>query len=53
MWTVADAERKLERILVLAARKGPQKITDGERTVVVITEDEYRRMHAARAGKGD
>jgi prevent-host-death family protein len=46
MWTIADAERKLDRIFTLAMRKGPQRITDGERTVVLISRAEYERLKA-------
>ena len=48
MWKIADAEKKLERLFRLALREGPQKITDGSDTVVLISRAEYDRLRAKR-----
>ena len=46
MWTIADAEKNLDRIFTLAVRKGSQKITDGEDTVVLISRSDFDRPRA-------
>ncbi len=44
MWTTADARRKFEKLFERALREGPQKITDGNDTVVVLSRAEYDRL---------
>jgi prevent-host-death family protein len=44
MWTTADARKKFEKLFERALREGPQKISDGTDTVVVLSRAEYDRL---------
>ena len=46
MWTLDDAETTLGRIFRRALSDGPQKITDGSDTVVVIAQADYDRLRS-------
>jgi prevent-host-death family protein len=44
IWSTADARKKFEKLFERALREGPQKITDGNDTVVVLSRAEYDRL---------
>lgn len=49
-WPLAEAKNKLSEVVRRALEDGPQRITRRGDSVVVLAEDEYRRLTGARPG---
>lgn len=47
-WQLAEAKNRLSELVTLALEEGPQRITRRKQAVVVIDEEEYRRLIGKR-----
>lgn len=51
-WPLQDAKARFSELVRKAGADGPQRVTvHGRDSVVVITEEEYRRLTGKRSGK--
>lgn len=51
-WTLRDAKAKLSEVIKRAHSDGPQHVSvRGEREVVIVTAEEYRRLKGGHSGQ--
>lgn len=47
-WKLADAKNRFSEVVTKALTEGPQRVQRRDEVVVVISEDEYRRLTGQR-----
>jgi len=51
-WTLRDAKAKLSEVIKRAHSEGPQRVSvRGEREVVIVAAEEYRRLKGEESGQ--
>jgi len=52
-WQLQDARRRFSEVVDLALADGPQRVTrHGRSAVVILSEEEWRRLHESRPSFG-
>ena len=47
-WLLAEAKNRLSEVVTLALTKGPQKVKRRNQAVIILSEEEYKRLTGAR-----